>query len=77
MTIDVRVEGYPAAPHAYALAGESTTLFSLAEMLGGNVEIALGSRVEAAEAAADDLVGGVAEQPFGAGIPAGHLRRPP
>ncbi len=42
-------------------------------MPGGNVEFALGSQVEAGEAAADDLVGGVAEQPFGAGIPAGDL----
>ena len=46
---------------------------AMAKMLGGNVEIALGSQVEAGEAAADDLVGGVAEQPFGAGIPAGDL----
>ena len=29
--------------------------------------------IEAREAAADDLVGGVAEQPFGAGVPAGDL----
>ena len=70
---DVRVERRPAAPHAQALAGEPAALFGAAEVLGGNVEIALGRRVEAGEAAADDLVGGVAEQPFGAGIPAGDL----
>ena len=44
---DVRVERRPAAPHAETLAGEPAALLGGAEMLGGNVEIALGGLVEA------------------------------
>ena len=75
MSDDVRVERRPAAAHAQTLAVEAAALLGAAEVLGGNVEIALGGRIEAGEAAADDLVGGVAEQPFGAGVPAGDLAR--
>ena len=42
-------------------------------MLGRHAGVLVGDRVEARKAATDDLVSGVAEETFGAGVPAGDF----
>ena len=71
--ISVRVEQRAAAADARPLALDPAVVFRGREMRRGHAGGLVGDRVEAREAAADDLVRGVAEQPFRAGVPAGDL----